>query len=101
MPKKQNTRANASARVVSTPPKGAMRVTVRVRRTGRTMRMFVGEARALHAIKVIDYIEAAPAPAPTYNRRDMVAVKPAAVPLSIPIIAAPAPVAVAKDDGEA
>lgn len=101
MPKKQNTRANASARVVSTPPKGAMRVTVRVRRTGRTMRMSVGEARALHAINVIDYLEAAPAPvaAPTYNRRDMVAVKPAAVPMSIPIVAAPVPVL--KDDGEA
>lgn len=77
---KQTTGAGASAFVVlDGPPKGATRVLVRVRRSGRTMRVSTGEARALHAIRAIEYVAPAPKPAPapvqrrTYQRRDLTA----------------------------
>lgn len=68
------------------------------------MRMSVGEAKALHALKVIEYIDLTPPPAPvkvppvapTYTRRDMMAVKPAAKPAWIPLVTK-----AVKDDGEA
>lgn len=74
-------RTSASVRVVPTPPKGATRVTVRVRRTGRSMRMSTSEARALHAIGVVEYIQPNPPPAPpaarpVYARRDLTAAVP-------------------------
>ncbi len=97
---KQSTGAPAPV-VTAKPPKGAVRVLVRVRRTGRTMRMSASEARALHAINVVEYM-AAPPPtfqAPTYTRRDMVAVKTSYAPIVVSVVAT-AP-EVKKDDGEA
>ncbi len=63
------------------------------------MRVSAGEARALVAIKVADVVDATPQ-APVYNRSDMVAIKPAAAPVSLPIVTSPVVVQI-KGDGEA
>lgn len=72
-----------------------MRVSVRVRRSGRTMKMSVGEARALVALRVVEYIDTTPAvmPALTYMRRDVVAMRAGYGSVVFPIVN--------KDDGEA
>lgn len=69
-----------------------MRVTVRVIRSGRMMKMSIGEARALTALRVVEYIDTTPVVAPTYARRDMTAVTPGYGPVVFPIV---------KKDGEA
>lgn len=75
-----------------------------VRRSKRTMRMSTGEARVLHALGVVDFIEkverAPPAPAlpprGAYARRDMVASRPPALATPVPLATKEAP-----SDGEA
>ena len=98
--RKQATGAPAPV-VTAKAPKGAVRVLVRVRRTGRTMRMSSGEARALSALKVVEYVEPAPVVVPKpYLRRDMVAQQPF-VGASGPEVVVPPFFVVKKGDGEA